>query len=143
MRRTALSLAAFLYFGLLAAALAAPQAQEPPWQDLKSAGAKNWIGDAVYFIYRPNEQPKMGTIILKVQVFTKSGEKDRSFVVKGQLDMPSMAGAHDSGLQAFALNKAGNYLLPVNIVMPGEWELRLTFIKGDKTVFRGRTKFNV
>jgi hypothetical protein len=143
MKRTAFLLAAILCFGLLAAALAAPEAQVPPWQDLKAPGKKNWIGDAVYFIYTPNEKPKMGTIILKVRVFTKSGEKDKSFIVKGQFDMPSMAGAHDSGLQTFALNKAGNYLLPVNIVMPGEWELRLTFIKAGKTVFRGRTKFNV
>jgi len=143
MKRTALLLASFLCFGLLAPALAAPSSQEPPWQDLLAPGKKNWIGDAVYFIYKPNEKPKMGTIILKVQVFNKSGEKDKSFIVKGQFDMPSMAGAHDSGLLTFALNKAGNYLLPLSIVMPGEWELRLTFIKGDRTVFRGRTKFSV
>jgi nitrogen fixation protein FixH len=57
--------------------------------------------------------------------------------------MPAMSGAHDSGLQALSLNKAGNYLLPINIVMPGKWEVKLTFSKGNKTVYRGRAKFDV
>ena len=143
MKKTALLLASLLCVGLLGEALTLRGSAEPPWQDLKAAGKKNWIGESVYFTWASSEQPKMGTIILKVQVFTKSGERDKSFIIKGQFDMPSMAGAHDSGLQPFALNKAGNYLLPLNIVMPGEWELRLTFIKADKTVFRGRLKFNV
>ena len=30
-----------------------------------------------------------------------------------------MSGAHDSGEVPFKLNRKGDYLLPVNIVMPG------------------------
>jgi hypothetical protein len=54
-----------------------------------------------------------------------------------------MVGAHDSGDQEFKLNRMGDYLLPVNIVMPGEWEIKLTFKRGETTVVRGAFRFNV
>ncbi len=57
--------------------------------------------------------------------------------------MPSMAGAHDSGEVAFKLNKKGDYLLPVNVVMPGGWEVRLTFSRNGVVIFRGRILFDV
>ena len=57
--------------------------------------------------------------------------------------MPSMRGAHDSGEVPFKLNKKGDYLLPVNVVMPGEWEVKLVFMKDKEPVFRGRITFKV
>ena len=57
--------------------------------------------------------------------------------------MPSMRGAHDSGDVEFRTNKANNYLLPVNIVMPGDWEVRVTFSLNDKAVFHGSIRFDV
>jgi len=57
--------------------------------------------------------------------------------------MPSMRGAHDSGEVAFKLNKAGDYLLPVNVVMPGDWEVRLTFSRNGSVIFRGKVTFDV
>lgn len=143
MKRTSFLCLMVLAVGLLAWAGAAGLSQDLPWKNLKSPGNKNKIDDSAYFIYKPSEKPKMGTIILNIQVFNKSGAKDTSFVIKGQYGMPSMAGAHDSGLQTFSLNKAGNYLLPINIVMPGEWEVKLILFKGNKEVYRGRAKFNV
>jgi hypothetical protein len=57
--------------------------------------------------------------------------------------MPEMKGAHDSGEVPFKLNKKGDYLLPVNVVMPGEWEVKLVFLKGKEPVYRGRITFKV
>jgi hypothetical protein len=43
----------------------------------------------------------------------------------------------------FKLNRKNDYLMPINIVMPGEWEVRLTFLKDGDPVFFGRINFNV
>jgi hypothetical protein len=76
-------------------------------------------------------------------VFDQAEQKNASFEVVGRYDMPTMNGAHDSGDQEFKLNKKNDYLLPVNIVMRGEWEVKLTFLKNGMPVFRGFFQFNV
>jgi hypothetical protein len=107
------------------------------------AGQKTWIGDEYYFVYDFDKKPQMGTIIMKVQVFTKSGNQDSSVEITGSADMPSMKGAHSTGEQPFKLNKKGDYLLPVNVVMPGEWEVVLNFFKDKKPIYTGSVRFNV
>jgi hypothetical protein len=52
-------------------------------------------------------------------------------------------GAHETGDKSFSLSNKGDYLLPINIVMPGDWEIRLTVSKEGKVIFRGRYNFNV
>jgi hypothetical protein len=107
------------------------------------AGQKHWIGEQYYFIYDFDKKPQMGTIIMKIQVLTKVGKQDSSMEITGSADMPSMKGAHGSGEQPFKLNKKGDYLLPVNVVMPGDWEVVLTFFKDKKPIFTGSARFNV
>ncbi len=41
------------------------------------------------------------------------------------------------------MNKKGDYLLPVNVVMPGEWEVVLNFLKDKKPIYTGSVRFNV
>ena len=113
------------------------------YKPLPGPGKKCWINAELYFTYKFSEKPKMGTIILVVQVFNKNGDKLTPFLIKGRSDMPSMSGAHDSGDQDFKLNKKNDYLLPVNIVMPGGWEVRLTFLKDGSPVFYGSLTFDV
>jgi hypothetical protein len=120
-----------------------PQAQEPEFKDLPKAGQKCWIGKVEYFVYEFDKTPKMGTVILKIQLFDKGGKQVADLDITGRSDMPSMRGAHDSGEVAFKLNKKGDYLLPVNVVMPGDWEVRLTFSRNKIVVFRGRVAFGV
>jgi hypothetical protein len=110
---------------------------------LLKAGQKTWIGDEYYFVYDFDKKPQMGTIIMKIQVFTKGGNQDSSIEITGNSDMPSMRGAHSSGDQPFKLNKKGDYLLPVNVVMPGEWEVVLNFFKDKKPIYTGSVRFNV
>ena len=107
------------------------------------AGQKTWIGEDYYFIYEFDKKPQMGTIIMKIQVFTKGGKHDSSLQITGSADMPSMKGAHSTGEQPFKLNKKGDYLLPVNVVMPGDWEVVLNFSKDKKPIYTGSVRFNV
>lgn len=110
---------------------------------MPGTGKKVPIGSGAYLIYGFDKKPKMGTIIMKVDVYTPDGKPDTSLEVLGDSGMPSMRGAHETGDQPFKLSKKGEYLLPVNIVMPGDWEIRLTIKKGGKVIFRGSHKFDV
>ena len=116
---------------------------DEPSTALPAAGKKCVINDDFYFVYRFDKRPQLGTIIIKIELYNKQGNRDRSFKITGQSGMPSMGSAHNSGTVAFQLNKKGDYLLPVNVVMPGEWEVKLVFVKEDKTIFSGRILFKV
>jgi hypothetical protein len=96
-----------------------------------------------YFVYGFDKAPKLGTAIMKVEVFAQDGSHDTTFVVKGDVDMPSMRGAHSTGDKQFSVSKKGVYLLPVPIAMPGEWEFKFTFEKDGKAVFHGAYRFEV
>lgn len=96
-----------------------------------------------YFIYGFTKPPKIGTATMKVEVFTRDGKRDTSFVIKGDADMPSMRGAHSAGDKNFYLSNRGVYLLPVPLAMPGGWEISFTFIRNEKTVLRGVYLFNL
>jgi len=119
-------------------AFAAPS---PPakvvYQTLPKPGQKISLDSDYYFIYGFYKPPKLGMPIMKVEVFNRDGKRDTSFVVKGDADMPSMRGAHSSGDKDFSISKQGVYLLPIRLVMPGDWEIRFTFEKRGKAVFRG------
>jgi len=120
-----------------------PQSQEPVFQDLSESGKKCWIGEVNYFTWEFDKTPKMGTSILIIKLYDKDGKRVSDLQITGRSDMPSMRGAHDSGEVVFKNNKAGDYLLPVNIVMPGDWEVRLTFSRNGIVIFRGRIAFDV
>ncbi len=115
----------------------------PVYPSMPEPGKKVPIGDDRYFIYSFDKKPSLGTLIMKVQIYTAEGKKCTSLVIKADSGMPSMRGAHETGDRSFVLSKKGDYLLPVNIVMPGDWEIRLTIIKEGKVIFRGRYNFDV
>lgn len=119
---------------------AAPQAE---YQNLAKPGKKIPLGSDYYFTYGFDKPPKLGTAIMRVEIFDRAGKPDRSFVVKGDVDMPSMRGAHSSGDKNFSLSSKGVYLLPVRLVMPGDWEFRFTFVKNGKQVLRGAYLFDL
>ena len=96
-----------------------------------------------YFTYGFDKPPKMGAAIMRVEIFSRTGERDTTFVVRGDADMPSMRGAHSTGDKDFALSAKGVYLLPVRLVMPGDWEITFTFLKDGKKVFRGAYLFDL
>ena len=117
--------------------------QTPVFAAMAGTGKKVPIGNGGYLIYGFDKKPKMGTVIMKVEAYTTDGKRDTSLEILGDSGMPSMRGAHETGDQPFKLSRKGEYLLPVNIVMPGDWEVRLTIKKGGKVIFRGSHKFDV
>ncbi len=126
------------------AGLATPSAAEQvAYQPLPKPGAKATIDADHYFIYGFDKQPKLGATVMRVEIFSRNGKRDTSFVVKGSADMPSMRGAHSSGDTDFSLSTKGVYLLPVQLVMPGDWEIRFTFLKSGKPLHRGSYRFNL
>ena len=56
--------------------------------------------------------------------------------------MPSMR-YHDSGPVKFQLNRKGDYLLPVNIVMAGEWEVLIRLLDGKAKIYEGKVLFTI
>jgi hypothetical protein len=110
---------------------------------LAAPGNKVPIGNGFYLIYGFDKKPKLGTVIMKVEIFNQEGRKDTSLEVKADAGMPSMRGAHETGDRPFTLSKKGDYLLPINIVMPGDWEIRLSVIRSGKVIFRGRYNFDL
>ena len=115
----------------------------PNFPSMPGPGKKVPIGSDLYLIYGFDKKPKLGTVIMKVEIFSKDGKKDTSFEVKADAGMPSMKGAHETGDQPFQLSKKGDYLLPIDVVMPGGWEIRLTLSKAGKVIFRGSHQFDV
>ncbi|MDH7500955.1 MAG: hypothetical protein QHH30_11305, partial [candidate division NC10 bacterium] len=51
----------------------AAHSEEPDYPQLPGFGQKCWIGEEYYFTYQFDKRPQMGTAILKVQLFEKSG----------------------------------------------------------------------
>jgi hypothetical protein len=122
---------------------AAAAATKPGYQILPKPGEKVPLGPRHYFTYAFAKAPKLGTAIMRVEIFTRDGVRDTSFTVRGDADMPSMRGAHSSGDQNFVLSAKGVYLLPVRLVMPGDWEICFGFQKDGKTVLRGSYLFDL
>jgi len=113
------------------------------FKPIPKPGKKYDIDADTYLIYEFNEKPKMGTAFLKIQIFNRKGDKITPFTITGRSDMPSMRGAHDSGNVEFKLNRKNDYLMPVNVVMPGDWEVRVTIQKDGKPVYYGSITFDV
>jgi YtkA-like protein len=113
------------------------------YQPLSKPGEKVTIDANYHFTYGFDKPPKIGVAIMRVEVFTRDGKRHTSFVVKGDADMPSMRGAHSTGDKDFSLSAKGVYLLPVRLVMPGDWEIRITFEKDGKALFRGAYLFDI
>lgn len=110
---------------------------------LGDTGHKTAIGKDLFVTYDFDKKPAMGMVIVKIRVFNNRGDKIKSLKIAGDSGMPSMRGAHDSGEILFKLNKKGDYLLPVNVVMPGDWEIRVKFMKDKKVIFYGAIRFDV
>jgi len=117
--------------------------QKIEYPPMPEPGRKVPLGGGHYMIYGFAKKPKLGVAIMKVTIFTEDGKPDTSFEVKAHADMPSMRGAHVTVDRSFKLSRKGEYLAPIDIVMPGDWEVNLTIIKDGKVVFRGRYNFDV
>jgi hypothetical protein len=122
---------------------ALPLHAEDKYEPLPGEGKKCAIGSDYSFVYNFAKKPQLGISILKIEVSGKDGKQDTLLKITGDSGMPSMPGHHDSGEVEFKLNDKGDYLLPVDVVMPGGWEIKLVFSKEDKVIYRGSIKFDI
>lgn len=128
----------FFWTGLPGAVHAAEDFQPMP-----GPGKKAQIGNDYTTVYSFDKKPQMGTVILRLEVYDKEGKRDSSLKITGDLDMPTMKGAHGSGLTPLQQNKKGDYLMALNLMMPGEWEVQLVFMKENTVLYRGSIRFHV
>ncbi len=119
-----------------------PPAAQASQGTLAAQDERMALPDGGWFTWRFAEKPKLGTPIARVQVFDKSGAQAAAYDVIGEYGMPSMR-YHDSGPVKFQVNKKGDYLLPVNIVMAGEWELKIRIMKGTEKLYEGAVFFTI
>lgn len=124
---------------------AQPQAASPAQAGpamLAAPEEKNLLPDGGWFTWRFAEKPKLGTAIMKVQAFDKSGARVKAYEIIGEYGMPSMR-YHDSGPVKFQLNKKDDYLLPVELVMPGEWSVLIRVKSGKEEIYAGQVLFTL
>jgi hypothetical protein len=100
-------------------------------------------GENYYFEYVFPSKPKLGTSVIKISVFDNGGVKTQDLEITGSYDMPQMRGRHSSGPVKFQINKSGDYLMPLNSVMRGKWEIRLVFSKDGEEIFSGAININI
>ena len=105
-------------------------------------GKKVPVEDGNYFIYNFSKKPSIGTTILVVKVYNNRGKQIAPYKIIGDYGMPSMK-YHDSGDLTFQTNNKLDYLLPINLVMRGNWEVMLKIIKEDKEVLSGNIEFKI
>lgn len=98
------------------------------------ADTKVEINNEVSFVYNFVERPKVGDVILKIQL---NNHTDNDIKVYTEYDMPSMRGHHASGKVEFKRNRAGDYVLPIHFAMPGDWEIKLYFEQDEKEIYSG------
>jgi hypothetical protein len=108
---------------------------------LAPEGKKNMLPDGGWFTWQFSQKPKLGALVVKVQVFDKAGARVTPYVIVGESGMPSMR-YHDSGPVKFQLNKKGDYLLPVDLVMPGEWQVVIRVKKDKREIYAGKVVFS-
>ncbi len=106
-------------------------------------GKKIALNDGNYFVYKFSAKPALGNTVLIFKVFDANNKQITPYTIKGAASMPSMAGAHDSDATIFKLNKKKDYLLPVGVVMQGEWVIHVTVEKGSTPIFKGVIPFSV
>lgn len=122
---------------------AAAPAVKAGYQPLTRAGGRIPLGAEHHLTFGFDKPPKLGIAIMRVEIVNRDGKRDGSFTVKGDADMPSMRGAHSAGEKSYSLSANGVYLMPVRLVMPGDWEVSFSVSRNGKTIYRGAYLFDL
>ena len=93
-----------------------------------------WISKDYYVEYDWNKTPKIGTSILSVKVFDKSKKPVTDLAITADVNNTSQKDTKATGDIALKPNKKGEFIVPVNFVSQGNWEIQLRFAKGDKAL---------
>jgi len=107
---------------------------------LSAAGKNNPLPSGGYFTWQFDKKPQLGTLIIKIRAYDKSGKQVSRYEIYGESGMPEMR-AHDSGPVKFQLNKKGDYLLPVEVAMPGQWRTTVRIKQEGREILAGNIDF--
>ncbi|HOZ01080.1 MAG TPA: FixH family protein [Candidatus Syntrophosphaera sp.] len=102
-----------------------------------------WVSEDKYISYKWQSKPKIGTNMLLVTVYSKGKKINNDLILTANSYMPSMRGAHDTGDQPMMVNKKKTYVIPVNLVMLGDWEVELNFRQNGKIIYTGYIQLNL
>ncbi|MDR3112191.1 MAG: hypothetical protein LBU55_03355 [Elusimicrobiota bacterium] len=116
-----------------------------PTKDLQSSEIKTnlkekrliKINNNYSFKYEFVKNPKIGTVVLKITAFNKKGIQTGNLDFIANYDMPAMRGSHTFFNKKFKKNKNNIYLLPVNFVMRGVWEVNIVVKESNRSIFSG------
>ena len=98
----------------------------------QDGGAASSSGNDYILKYEWPEKPRIGNYTLKVNLVDRTGAPVEGVEIMVSYDMPSMRGAHAT-TETMKKNARGDYLLPIQFVMPGDWEIVLSaLIDGDE-----------
>ena len=104
---------------------------------LPGYGKKVLLDKNTWYTYGFTKKTKIGANTLKVNIMDKAKKSVNTYQVLVSYDMPSMKGMHAQNDVPMQVNRAGNYLLPLNFVMPGVWQVDLKFMQGKTVVSKG------
>jgi nitrogen fixation protein FixH len=82
--------------------------------------------------YEWPQKPKMGAYTLKANLVDKTGNPVEGVDIIVNYDMPT-CGSH-AKTETMKRNDKGDYLLPINFVMRGEWEIVLSAQKDEQEI---------
>lgn len=100
------------------------------------------IDDRYSFTFQFSEKPKVGTTILKISVLDQKGEKTNDLNISASYAMPSMKNM-GSKSRDFMLSKKGDYLLPIDATMLGDWEIEVIFKDNSHEIHREKILFTI
>lgn len=109
---------------------------------LSEEGRTITLSNGDHFVYHFHPRPKFGTVVLKVEVFDAKGKVVKDLLLSAEYCMPGMT-MPACPLQTLDQNKKGAYLMPVELSMPGDWEIKLFVHEAKKELFRGVIKVRV
>ena len=112
----------------IAIAVAGCGTQQSNESGTATGGQEIAVGSDYVIKYEWPEKPKVGSYTLKINLVDKTGGAVEGAEVVVSYDMPSMRGAHAT-TETMKQNAKGDYLLPINLVMPGDWEIVVSAVK--------------
>jgi hypothetical protein len=131
----------FLVFGLSVWGYAAHKDKAVVETNILPVGKNIKINDRYAFQYEFPKKPRLGTAVLKINVFDATislpDNKVTDLVILASSDMPSMRGHHTMPPKPVQTNKNKDYLFPVDLVMRGEWEIVLSFQENYQEIYTG------
>ncbi len=112
-------------------------------ENVINPGKNYHLGHDYSYSYEFSTRPKLGMIVVKLDLQGKNHVRSNDLQIMGDAYMPAMREAHGSGDVPFKLNKDGYYLLPVNVVMQGKWAVDVKFYKEGKLIDTAKIWFEV